>query len=47
MDSDASPPRGRLKRALITSFKIGVYATVVAIIALVVAVAVAMNELPS
>jgi penicillin-binding protein 1A len=47
MDSDASPPSGRLKRALITSFKIGVYATVVAIIALVVAVAVAMNELPS
>jgi penicillin-binding protein 1A len=39
------PPR--VKRALVTSFKVGVYALVVATVALVVAVAVAISQLPS
>src|ERR1044071_7194050 len=44
--SDASP-RPRWKRYLITSLKVGLYSSLVGLIALVVAVAVAMSELPS
>jgi len=44
MASSASSP---IKRTLITLFKIGIYAAVVGIIALVVAVGVAMSSLPS
>ncbi len=44
MASTASSP---LKRTLITTFKIGVYAGLVGLVALVVAVVVAMNSLPS
>jgi penicillin-binding protein 1A len=44
MASSASSP---IKRTLITLFKIGLYAAVVGIIALVVAVGVAMSSLPS
>ncbi len=44
--SDASP-RPRWKRYLITSLKVGLYSGLVGLIALVVAVAVAMSELPS
>ena len=40
-------PRSRFKATLITLFKIGLYGFIVAVIALVVAVAVAMNSLPS
>ena len=46
MDSDA-PPRRSLKRTLIGALKIGAYAGIVGLIALVVAVAVAMGSLPS
>lgn len=44
MASTASSP---LKRTLITIFKIGIYAGVVALVALVVAVGIAMSSLPS
>src|SRR3569833_944711 len=40
-------PRSRLMRTLITILKIGLYGFIVAVIALGVAVAVAMNSLPS
>jgi len=46
MASKASP-RSPLKRFLITSLKVAIYGGLVALIALVVAVAVAMSELPS
>jgi penicillin-binding protein 1A len=46
MASDASP-RSPLKRTLIAILKVGLYASLLALIALVVAVAVAMNSLPS
>ena len=47
MASDASPPRSRVKRTLITTLKVGIYAAILALIALVVAVGVAMSSLPS
>src|SRR4051812_11929153 len=40
-------PRSRFKQTLVTLFKIGLGGFVVAVIALVVAVAVAMNQLPN
>jgi penicillin-binding protein 1A len=40
-------PRSRFKQTLVTLFKIGLYGFIVAVIALVVAVLVAMNSLPS
>jgi penicillin-binding protein 1A len=43
----ASAPPSRVKRVLITSFKVAVYSMVVATVALVVAVAVAVSQLPS
>jgi penicillin-binding protein 1A len=46
MASDASP-RSPLKRALITTLKVGLYGFIVGLIALVVAVGVAMSSLPS
>jgi penicillin-binding protein 1A len=46
MDDD-SPAPSRLKRTLVTAFKAGVYALVVATVALVVAVAVAVSQLPT
>src|SRR5689334_18130587 len=46
MASDASP-RSPLKRALITSLKVGLYGFLVGLIALIVAVFVAMSSLPS
>jgi penicillin-binding protein 1A len=46
MASDASP-RSPLRRTLITIFKVGLYGSLLALIALVVAVAVAMSSLPS
>src|SRR3954468_19868034 len=46
MASDASP-RSPLKRALITTLKVGVYGFLVGLIALIVAVFVAMSSLPS
>jgi penicillin-binding protein 1A len=42
-----APKRSRLKRTLITLFKVGLYGSILALIALVVAVAVAMSQLPS
>ena len=45
--SPAAPERPRWKRVSITSLKIAVYAGLVGLIALVVAVAVAMSSLPS
>ncbi|HEX4738197.1 MAG TPA: PBP1A family penicillin-binding protein [Allosphingosinicella sp.] len=45
MASNASP-RSPLKRALITSLKIGLYGLVIGVVAVVVAVAVAMSQLP-
>src|SRR3569623_740781 len=46
MASDASP-RSPLKRALITTLKVGIYGFLVGLIALIVAVFVAMSSLPS
>ncbi|TFI59521.1 PBP1A family penicillin-binding protein [Sphingomonas parva] len=46
MASEA-PKRSRLKRTLITLFKVGLYGSILGLIALVVAVAVAMSQLPS
>src|SRR3712207_1175703 len=46
MASDASPP-SRLRRTLITILKVGLYGGLLALVALVVAVVVAMSELPS
>jgi penicillin-binding protein 1A len=43
----ASTASSRLKRGLITAFKIGLYAGIVGLIALVVAVGIAMSSLPS
>jgi penicillin-binding protein 1A len=42
-----APKRSRLKRTLITLFKVGLYGSILALIALIVAVAVAMSQLPS
>ncbi|HEU0134346.1 MAG TPA: PBP1A family penicillin-binding protein [Allosphingosinicella sp.] len=47
MASEASPPRSRLRRTLITTLKIGLYSSLIALVALVVAVGVAMSSLPS
>jgi penicillin-binding protein 1A len=47
MVSDASEPPSRVKRALITFLKVGLYSSLLALIALVVAVGVAMSSLPS
>src|SRR3954471_14191911 len=47
MASDASSTRSPLKRALITSLKVGLYGFLVGLIALIVAVFVAMGSLPS
>ncbi|HEX8481676.1 MAG TPA: PBP1A family penicillin-binding protein [Allosphingosinicella sp.] len=47
MASEASPPRSRLRRTLITTLKIGLYSGLIALVALVVAVGVAMSSLPS
>ncbi|MEA3010963.1 MAG: penicillin-binding protein [Sphingomonadales bacterium] len=47
MASDASSPPSRFRRALITSLKIGLYAALIGLVALVVAVGVAMSSLPS
>jgi penicillin-binding protein 1A len=41
------PKRSRLKRTLVTLFKVGLYGSLLALIALVVAVAVAMSQLPT
>src|SRR3954470_22303529 len=46
MASNASPP-SRVRRTLITSLKIALYAGLLGLIALVVAVGVAMSSLPS
>ncbi len=46
MASDASP-RSPLKRALITTLKVGLYGFLVGLVALIVAVGVAMSSLPS
>jgi penicillin-binding protein 1A len=46
MASEA-PPRSRAKRTLITTLKVGLYSALVGLVALVVAVGVAMSELPS
>src|SRR5215217_225223 len=43
----ASTPPSRVKRVLLTIFKIGVYSMVAATVALVVAVSVAVSQLPS
>ncbi|MEO7177806.1 MAG: biosynthetic peptidoglycan transglycosylase, partial [Allosphingosinicella sp.] len=47
MASDASSPPSRFRRTLITSLKIGLYAALIGLVALVVAVGVAMSSLPS
>jgi penicillin-binding protein 1A len=47
MVSDASEPPSKVKRALITFLKVGLYSSLLALIALVVAVGVAMSSLPS
>jgi penicillin-binding protein 1A len=46
MASDASPP-SRLRRTLITLLKVGLYGGLLGLVALIVAVGVAMSELPS
>ena len=46
MASNASP-RLPLKRALVTTLKVGLYGLVIGVVALIVAVAVAMNQLPN
>ena len=47
MASDASPAPGRFKRIFFTTLKVGMYSALVALIALIVAVAVAMSQLPT
>ncbi len=43
----SAPPRSRVRRFFVTSFKIAIYFLIVTLIALVVAVSVAVNQLPS
>jgi penicillin-binding protein 1A len=47
MASEASPPPSRLRRTLITTLKVGMYGSLIGLIALIVAVGVAMGSLPS